>query len=109
MAELATVLEVTCPGDHQHAHMLDGASRPTERYPPRLVKAILQTLRRHMREHAGLTLSAVEVTVGPHVDEDIPEIRFDETSPVQISTATSTQAFPWTWTVFVLRASLRSS
>merc|ERR1712194_858431 len=81
MAELATALEVTCPGDHQHAHMLDGASRPTERYPPRLVKVILQTLRRHMRVHAGLTLNAVEVTVGPHIDEDVPEISFDETSP----------------------------
>ena len=40
----------------------------TERYPPRLVEAILRCLSNHLRWKNGVHLHAVEVGIGPHVD-----------------------------------------
>ena len=42
----------------------------TERYPPRLVEAILRCLSTHLRRKNGVPLDAVEVGIGPHVDDD---------------------------------------
>ena len=48
-----------------------------ERYPPRLVEAILRCLSIHLRRKNGVHLHAVEV--GPHVDHDVQVADFNET------------------------------
>ena len=51
----------------------------TERYPPRLVEAILRCLSTHLRRKNGVPLDAVEVGIGPHVDDDVQDADFNET------------------------------
>ena len=51
----------------------------TERYPPRLVEAILRCLSIHSRRENGVPLDAVEVGIGPHVDDDVQDADFNET------------------------------
>ena len=51
----------------------------TERYPPRLVEAILRCLSIHLRRKNGVPLDAVEVGIGPHVDRDVQDADFNET------------------------------
>ena len=51
----------------------------TERYPPRLVEAILRCLSIHLRRKNGVHLHAVEVGIGPHVDHDVQVADFKET------------------------------
>ena len=51
----------------------------TERYPPRLVEAILRCLSIHLRRKNGVHLHAVEVGIGPHVDHDVQDVDFNET------------------------------
>ena len=51
----------------------------TERYPPRLVEAILRYLSKHLRRKNGVPLDAVEVGIGPHVDDDVQDADFNET------------------------------
>ena len=50
----------------------------TERYPPRLVEAILRCLSIHLRRKNGVHLHAVEVGIGPHVDHDVQDVDFNE-------------------------------
>ena len=78
LPKLAQALEVECPGLHAHARMLSGTSKATERYPPKLVAVILREIAKHVRESRGVGLHAVEVGVGPHVDETEHEARFDD-------------------------------
>ena len=70
MRELAVVLSRKCNGQHLHASMIGGTARPTERYPPRLVRAILRTIRNRLRSDRGVAVNALEVGIGPHVDEE---------------------------------------
>ena len=51
----------------------------TERYPPRLVEAILRCPSIHLRRKHGIPLDAVEVGIGPHVDHDVQDADFNET------------------------------
>ena len=51
----------------------------TERYPPRLVEAILRCLSTHLRRKNGVPSDAVEVGIGPHVDDDVQDADFNET------------------------------
>ena len=51
----------------------------TERYPPRLVEACLRCLSTHLRRKIGVLLDAVEVGIGPHVDDDVQDADFNET------------------------------
>ena len=51
----------------------------TERYPPRLVEAILRCLSTHLRRKNGVPLNAMEVGIGPHVDNDVQDADFNET------------------------------
>ena len=51
----------------------------TERYPPRLVEAILRCLSIHLRRKNGVHLPAFEVEIGPHVDHDVQDADFNET------------------------------
>ena len=51
----------------------------TERYPPRLVEAILRCLSTHLRRKNGVPLDAVEVGIGLHVDDDVQDADFNET------------------------------
>ena len=51
----------------------------TERYPPRLVEAILRCLSTHLRRKNGVPLDAVEVGIGAHVDDDVQDADFNET------------------------------
>ena len=54
----------------------------TERYPPRLVEAILRCLSTHLRRKNGVPLDAVKVGLGPHVDvddDDVQDADFNET------------------------------
>ena len=51
----------------------------TERYPPRLVEAILRCLSIRLRRKNGVHLHAVEVGIGPHVDHDVQVADFNET------------------------------
>ena len=53
----------------------------TERHPPRLVEAILRCLSTHLRRKNGVPLDAVEVGIGPHVDDDVQDADFNETGP----------------------------
>ena len=43
----------------------------TERYPSRLVEAIWRCLSTHLRRKFGVPLDAVQVGIGPHVDDDV--------------------------------------
>ena len=52
--EIAANLEATCDGTHRHASLLGNTARPTERYPPRLVAAILRGLVAYSRRVAGM-------------------------------------------------------
>ena len=67
------------------SHELDTRTPPclimhsTERYPPRLVEAILSCLSIHLRRKNGVPLDAVEVGIGPHVDDDVQDVGFNET------------------------------
>ena len=45
----------------------------TERYPPRLVEAILRCLSIDLRRKKSVPLDAVEVGIGPHVDHDVQD------------------------------------
>ena len=46
---LAKALDRRCPGHHDHGALMGGRAKATERYPPRLVAAILKALRESMR------------------------------------------------------------
>ena len=51
----------------------------TERYLPRLVEAILRCLSTHLRLKNGVPLDAMEVGIGPHVDDVVHDADFNET------------------------------
>ena len=55
---------------HEHVWLLGGKAKATERYPPRLVVAVLRALAARLRKDRGTPLMALEVGVGPHIDED---------------------------------------
>ena len=78
MELMARALENECPGDHEHARMLSGTAKPTERYPPELVATILRTIVKHLRQASGIAVDALEVGIGPHIDHDIKEVDFEE-------------------------------
>ena len=71
--EIAAELDRPCNGQHAHAALIGGTAKPTERYPPRLVSAILRGLVAYMRRVTGTPVNALEAGVGPHIDEDTPE------------------------------------
>ena len=71
--EIASTLNRKCDGSHEHASLFGGTARPTERYPPKLVAAILKALVKYARRLTGSTVNSLEAGVGPHVDEDPPE------------------------------------
>ena len=50
----------------------------TERYPPRLVEAILRCLSIDLRRKNGVPLGAVEVGIGLHVDHDVQDADFNK-------------------------------
>ena len=50
----------------------------TEPNPPRLIEAILRCFSTHLRRKNGVPLDAVEVGIGPHVD-DVQDAGFNET------------------------------
>ena len=68
--ELAEALDVECDASHEHARMFGGTARPTERYPPKLVATILKGIRAYQRRLTGVEVNALEVGIGPHVDEE---------------------------------------
>ena len=68
--ELAEALDVECDASHEHALMFGGTSRPTERYTPPLVATILKGIRAYQRRRTGVEVNALEVGIGPHVDEE---------------------------------------
>ena len=67
------------------SHELDTRAPPclfmhtTERYPPRLVEAILRCLSIQLRRKNDVPLDAVEVGIGPLVDHDVQDADFNET------------------------------
>ena len=69
----------------EQSHELETRAPPwlimhaTERYPPRLVEAILRCLSIHLRRKNGVPPDAVEVGIGPHVDDDVQDADFNET------------------------------
>ena len=67
---LAEALSCRCSGEHLHATLIGGTAKETERYPPRLVATILKVLVSHLRSKHGVEVNAMEVGVGPHVDEE---------------------------------------
>ena len=76
LAEVACV----CPNDtkkpgeaHRHSTMTGRDMRKAERYPPRLLKAILRGLRRHIDGRPDYTIGALDA--GPHVDEEEPSLK----------------------------------
>ena len=76
LAEVAKALGVNCDGKHQHAKMEGGrVTRQAERYPPKLVRAILAAVRLALCRRRGSAINAVEL--GTHVDEDPLEVKFD--------------------------------
>jgi hypothetical protein len=78
MPEMAETLgSFQCDGSHRHARLIGGTARATERYPARLVKEILKTLRNVLRRERGTSINAIESGIGPHVDEDVPDPTFE--------------------------------
>ena len=69
LSELRDVLGQRCPGGHEHVWLLGGRAKGAERYPPSLITAILRTLRKRLRQDRGVSLHAVEIGVGQHMDE----------------------------------------
>ena len=77
--DIAKAVGVRCDGEHSHTHLIGGIASDTERYPPKLVKAILLALRQSMRkagrgEALGVagamrqpTVAAIEI--GPVLEE----------------------------------------
>ena len=74
----------------------------TERYPPRLVEAILRSLSIHLRRKNCVHLHAVEVGIGPHVDHDVQVADFNETDNLHRSTMTN--ALGWNLTLLERRS-----
>ena len=68
--ELAEILDVECDASHEHASMIGGTAKPTERYPPELVASILKGIRAYQRRRTGVQINALEAGIGPHVDEE---------------------------------------
>ena len=76
LAEVARAVGVKCDGSHKHSKMEGGrVTRQAERYPPKLVRAILAAVRLALRKRRGSAVNAVEA--GTHIDEDPPEAKFD--------------------------------
>ena len=75
-------LEVRCPNDrgdktplleqHKHVWLVSGRARATEHYPPKLAAAVLKAIRAQLQSDRNLSINALKVGLGPHVDE--PEI-----------------------------------
>ena len=52
-------------------------SKPTERFPLRLVATIFRTIANHARKSRGLPLNAIESQVGPYGDDDTGDVYFE--------------------------------
>ena len=79
---IANAVERRCFGGHQHVQLLQGRAKACEKYPPRLVAAILRALRQSMcaagcGEAEGLVgrdrqLVIAAVEAGSHLEEPEP-------------------------------------
>jgi len=66
--EIAELLMVKCDGSHVHQQLIGGRAKATERYTPKLIRAILKGLRNYLVNRG--VIGALEV--GPTVEE--PEL-----------------------------------
>ena len=64
-------LEDVCLGARASQHHL----KPTEGYPPNPVATILQAITEHVRKTEGVPINAIEVAIGPHIDDDTHDVR----------------------------------
>ena len=53
-------------------------SKPTERFPLRLVATISRTIANHAQKSRGVPLNAIESGVGPHGNDDTGDAHFEE-------------------------------
>ena len=66
--EMAKCIEGKCEGGHRHVHLINGRARAAQTYPPKLVSAILDGIRRELRVRGELSTLA-ELTSGPSPDD----------------------------------------
>jgi hypothetical protein len=66
--EMAKCIEGKCEGGHRHVHLINGRARAAQTYPPKLVSAILNGIRRELRVRGELSTLA-ELTSGPSPDD----------------------------------------
>ena len=57
---------------HKHVWLVSGRARATERYPPKLVAAVLKAMRAQLQQDRNVSMNALEAGIGPHIDE--PEL-----------------------------------
>ena len=71
MGPLAEKLRpLQCPGGHTHYTEGQVSERISERHPARLVKLILGEVLSAARRQRGIPAHALEIGIGPHVDDD---------------------------------------
>ena len=89
--EMAKCIEGKCEGGHRHVHLINGRARAAQTYPPKLVSAILDGIRRELRVRGELSTLA-ELTSGPSPDDtsnDQTESFVDETVSDYVDSVTS--------------------
>ena len=79
---IAAALSGQCNGGHRHVHLVNGRARQAQKYPPRMVAAILRAIRQELRWRGELNELSVEGS-GPSPDGETnePNNKFD--APVE--------------------------
>ncbi|CAK9049785.1 Retrovirus-related Pol polyprotein from transposon TNT 1-94 [Includes: Protease [Durusdinium trenchii] len=79
---IAAALSGQCSGEHRHVHLVNGRARQAQKYPPRMVAAILRAIRQELRWRGELNELSVEGS-GPSPDGETnePNNKFD--APVE--------------------------
>ncbi|CAK8995863.1 Retrovirus-related Pol polyprotein from transposon TNT 1-94 [Durusdinium trenchii] len=79
---IAAALSGQCNGGHRHVHLVNGRARQAQKYPPRMVAAILRAIRQELHWRGELNELSVEGS-GPSPDGETnePNNKFD--APVE--------------------------
>ena len=64
-SELATALSGNCSGDHRHVHLINGRAKFAQKYPPKMVAAILRATKAELKKVNELSPLSEVVTTGP--------------------------------------------
>ncbi|CAK9017766.1 Retrovirus-related Pol polyprotein from transposon TNT 1-94 [Durusdinium trenchii] len=75
---IAAALSGQCNGGHRHVHLVNGRARQAQKYPPRMVAAILRAIRQELQWRGELNELSVE-GAGPSPDGETnePNNKFD--------------------------------